>query len=114
MKLVDQDIDWHDGNLVDVQVNGLSAKKQDIRLYLDLYPGDEASASRRRYCCTGDGLRRFMINGDVPRLIRNSKAGNIEYMRMDFTETTEILTVFLFGAVIEAEAANFQLSEVKR
>jgi hypothetical protein len=114
MKLVDQDIDWHDGNLVDVQVSGLSAKKQDIRLYLDLYPSDETSTSRRRYCCTGDGLRRFLISGDVPRLVKNSKAGNIEYMRMDISGETEILTVFLFGAVIEAEATNFQLVEVKK
>lgn len=114
MKLVDQDIDWHDGNLVDVHVNGLSAKGQDVRLYLDLYPGDDVDGVRKRYCCTGKSLRKILFSGDIPRLTRNSKSGNIDFMRMEFTDDSEILILSLFGGVIEAEAADFQLAEVKK
>lgn len=114
MKLVDQDIDWHDGNLVDVQVNGLSAKSQDIRLYLDLYPGEDLDGARRRYCCVGKNLKRVLVSGDIARLTRNSKSGNIDFMRMEFTDESEILILSLFGGVIEAEAADFQLAEVKK
>lgn len=114
MKLVDQDIDWHDGNLVDVHVNGLSAKGQDVRLYLDLYPGDDIDGVRRRYCCTGKGLRKILFSGDIPRLTKSSKSGNIDFMRMEFTDDSEILILSLFGGVIEAEAADFQLAEVKK
>jgi len=114
MKLVDQDIDWHDGNLVDIHVNGLSAKGQEIRLYLDLYPGDDLDGARRRYCCVGKNLKRVLVSGDIPRLTGNSKSGNIDFMRMEFTDDTEILFLSLFGGVIEAEAAVFQMAEVKK
>lgn len=118
MRLVDQDIDWHDGNLVDVQVNGLvsgpAAKARDIRLYLDLYPGDDEDGVRKRYCCTGRGLKRVLISGDVARLVRSATSGNIDFMRMEFTDDSEILILSLFGGVIEAEAASFQLAEVKK
>jgi hypothetical protein len=114
MKLVDQDIDWHDGNLVDIQVNGLSAKVQDIRLYLDLYPNDDGDGGRRRYCCTGRNLRRVLLSGDVARLVKHRSSGNIDFMRMEFTDETEILIVSLFGGVIEAEAVDFEMAEVKK
>jgi hypothetical protein len=114
MKLVDQDIDWHDGNLVDVHVNGLAAKAQDVRLYLDLYPADDDGQERKRFCCVGKNLRRFLVSGDVARLGRNSKSGNIDFMRMEFTDDSEILILSLFGGVIEAEAAQFQMAEVKK
>jgi hypothetical protein len=114
MKLVDQDIDWHDGNLVDVHVNGLSAKSQDIRLYLDLYPSEDVDGARKRYCCVGKSLKRVLFSGDIPRFAKNSKSGNIDFMRMEFTDDTEILILSLFGGVIEAEAADFQLAEVKK
>jgi len=114
MKLVDQDIDWHDGNLVDVHVGGLSAKGQDIRLYLDLYPSEDVDGARKRYCCTGRSLRRVLFSGDIPRLTRHSKSGNIDFIRMEFTGDSEILIVTLFGGFIEAEAAEFQLVEVKK
>lgn len=114
MKLVDQDIDWHDGNLVDVHINGLSVKGQDVRLYLDLYPGDDVDGVRKRYCCTGKNLRKILFSGDIPRLTRNSKSGNIDFMRMEFTDDSEILILSLFGGVIEAEATDFQLAEVKK
>jgi hypothetical protein len=114
MKLVDQDIDWHDGNLVDIHVNGLPAKNQDIRLYLDLYPGDDESGTRKRYCCIGKSLKRVLFSGDIPRLSKNAKSGNIDFMRMEFTDETEILILSLFGGVIEAEAADFQMAEVKK
>lgn len=114
MKLVDQDIDWHDGNLVDVHVNGLSAKGQDIRLYLDLYPPDDEGGQRKRYCCTGKSVRRVLVSGDIPRLSKHAKSGNIDFMRMEFTDESEILILSLFGGVIEAEAADFQMAEVKK
>ncbi len=114
MKLVDQDIDWHDGNLVDIHVNGLSAKGQDVRLYLDLYPGDDVEGVRKRYCCLGRNLKRVLLSGDIPRLKKHSKSGNIDFMRMEFTDDSEILILSLFGGVIEAEAADFQLAEIKK
>jgi hypothetical protein len=114
MKLVDQDIDWHDGNLVDVHVNGISAKSQDIRLFLDLYPNEDGDAPRRRYCCVGRGLKKVLLNGDIQRLLRHGTSGNIDFMRIELTDDTEILTVSLLGGVIEAEATDFQLVEVKK
>ena len=59
MRLVEQDIDWHDGNLVDVHVAGLPGTRQTVRLFLDLYPDEEGVDRRRRYLCTGEGLRRI-------------------------------------------------------
>ncbi len=114
MRLVDQDIDWHDGNLVDIHINGLPGTKQTIRLLLDLYPGDENADTRRRYCCTGEGLKRVLFSGETGRIRKNSKSGNIDFMRVEHEDDGEILTLSLFGGVVEAEAANFQLVEVKK
>jgi hypothetical protein len=113
MRLVDQDIDWHDGNLVDVHISGLPGTKQTIRLFLDLYPDDENVDQRRRYCCTGEGLRRILFSGETGRIRKSSKSGNIDFMRVEDGQGGAILTVTLFGGVIEAEAIDFQLAEVK-
>ena len=113
MRLVEQDIDWHDGNLVDIHVAGLPGTKQTIRLFLDLYPDDEGADRRRRYCCTGEGLRRVLFSGDTRRILKQSKSGNIDFMRVEEGADSEILTVSLFGGALEAEAATFQLAEVK-
>lgn len=113
MRLVDQDIDWHDGNLVDIHISGLPGTKQIIRLFLDLYPDDENADKRRRYCCTGEGLRRVLFSGETSRIRKSSKSGNIDFMRVEEGQGGAILTVTLFGGVIEAEAVDFQLAEVK-
>jgi hypothetical protein len=111
MRLAEQDIDWHDGNLVDIHVAGLPGTKQTIRLFLDLYPDEEGVDRRKRYCCTGEGLRRVLVSGDTRRIQKNSKSGNIDFMRVEPGADTEILTVTLFGGVIEAEAQSFHLTE---
>ena len=49
------------------------------------------------------------MSGDIARLIKNRRAGNIDLMRMEFTAKTEILALSLFGGTIEAEAASFHL-----
>ena len=113
MRLVDQDIDWHDGNLVDIHISGLPGTKQTLRLFLDLYPDDENADKRRRYCCTGEGLRRVLFSGETSRIRKNSKSGNIDFMRVEEGQGGAILTVTLLGGVIEAEAVDFQLAEVK-
>lgn len=113
MRLVDQDIDWHDGNLVNIHISGLPGAKQAIRLFLDLYPDDENADKRRRYCCTGEGLRRVLFSGETSRIRNSSKSGNIDFMRLEHADGGNILTVSLFGGVIEAEAIDFQLVEVK-
>jgi hypothetical protein len=114
MRLAEQDIDWHDGNLVDIHIAGLPGMKQTIRLFLDLYPDEEGVDRRRRYLCTGEGLRRVLLSGDTGRLRKHSKSGNIDFMRVESGAETEILTVTLFGGVVEAEAQNFQLTEVAK
>jgi hypothetical protein len=82
-------------------------------VYLDLYPDDENADKRRRYCCTGEGLRRVLFSGEASRIRKSSKSGNIDFMRIEEGQGGAILTVTLFGGVIEAEAVDFQLAEVK-
>jgi hypothetical protein len=43
--------------------------------------------------------------------LTNSKSGNIDFMRVETGADTEILTVTLFGGVVEAEAQGFHLTE---
>jgi hypothetical protein len=113
MKIDPRDIDWHDGNLVDVQVSGLMGKRQELALLLDLYIDDSPDDSRRRCRCIGVDLKRILFHGDMSRLIKNSKAGNVDFMRIEATATSEILTISLFGGAIEAEATSFHLTEIK-
>jgi hypothetical protein len=111
MRLVEQDIDWHDGNLVDVHVAGLPGTRQTVRLFLDLFPDEEGADRRRRYLCTGEGLRRILFSAETARIRKSSKSGNIDFMRVEAGQDTEILTVTLFGGVVEAEALHFDLTE---
>ncbi|MGJ4941143.1 hypothetical protein ACQR1W_11280 [Bradyrhizobium sp. HKCCYLS1011] len=112
MLIAVDDIDWHDGILIDVQVSGLAQESQELRLILDLYSGKSADSGRKRYLCTGMSLARFLLSGDVVRLLRNRSAGNIDFMRLHTTADTEILVVCMFGGMIEAEAASFRLTEI--
>lgn len=111
MRLAEQDIDWHDGNLVDVHVVGLPGAKQTVRLFVDLFPDEEGVDRRKRYLCTGDGLKRILFSGETGRIRKQSKSGNIDFMRIEPGPETEILTVTLFGGVVEAEAQSFHLTE---
>jgi hypothetical protein len=113
MELEPGDIDWHDGNLVDVRVSGFMEEQQELILLLDLYPDAQSSASRRRYRCTAVGLTRIQLHGSVRRLIRHRGAGNVDFMHMDSDGSTEIMTIGLFGGLIEAEAASFHLTKVE-
>lgn len=109
--VVDADIDWHDGVLVDIALSGLAGAAQELALAVDLYPDGDPNARRRRYRCVGANVSRFLLSGDVARLLKNRAAGNICSMRMEFTATSEILVIDLLGGVIEAEATSFQLTE---
>ena len=111
VSLVDSDIQWHDGVLVDIQLTGLAGKDQRLTLTVDLYPDRDPKAGRRRYVCVGKKISRFLMSGDVARLIKNRRPGNIDFMRMEFTAKSEILVVSLFGGTIEAEAASFKLTK---
>ena len=114
MLLVDSDINWHDGVLVDIQLAGFAGQAQQLTLVVDLYPDRDPKAKRRRYVCVGRKLSRFLVSGDIARLIKNRRSGNIDFMRMEFTAKTEILALSLFGGTIEAEAASFQLIKQRR
>jgi hypothetical protein len=114
MRLADHGIDWHDGNLVDIHVAGLPGSKQTIRLFVDLYPDEEGALQRKRYVCTGEGLTRILFAGETGRIRKHSKSGNIDFMRVETGADTEILTVTLFGGVIEAEAQRFNLTEAAK
>ena len=110
------DFEWHDGNVVDLQLGSLAGgEAQELRLTVDLFPNDDPQARRKRYLCVGGGLSRFLISGHVARLMRrsdpSSSAGNIDFARMDYTENSEILVVVLFGGMIEAEALQFEFTE---
>ena len=105
------EINWHDGVLVDLRFSGLEANEPEFTLVVDLYPNDDRSAMRRRYHCTGTGVARFIMSGDIARLLKNRASGNIDLLRMEFTADTEILVVCLFGGTIEVEARSFCLTE---
>jgi hypothetical protein len=111
-RLVEYDFNWHDGVLVDLQLVGFGGERPEIRLVVDLYPDADPQTQRRRYVCVGDGLSRFFVKGDIPKLVDNANSGNIDWMRMDFTETTESVVLLLFGGYIEAEASTFTLAEL--
>jgi hypothetical protein len=108
------DFEWHDGNVVDLQLDGLAGRRQALRLTLDLFPSDDPQAVRKRYVCVGNGLSRFLASGDVSRLVKGngSSAGNIDFARIDYTADTEILVLVMFGGMIEAEASTFEFTEV--
>jgi hypothetical protein len=53
-----------------------------------------------------------LVSGDIGRLVKSAKSGNVDLMRMDFTADSEILVLSMFGGSIEAEAATFTLTEV--
>ena len=55
--------------------------------------------------------RRVLVSGDTQRIRKNSKSGNIDFMRVESGADTEILTVSLFGGTVEAEAQSFHLTE---
>ena len=96
------EINWHDGILRDIRVSGMSGGRQRLDLLVDLYPDTDPKSARRRYRCIGGRLRRFLVSGEIGRLIKNAKSGNIDRMRMDYTADSEILAVLLFGGNIEA------------
>jgi hypothetical protein len=110
--LVDHDFNWHDGVLVDLQLAGFGGERPEIRLVVDLYPDTVPQTQRRRYVCVGENLSRFLVKGDIPKLIDNAASGNIDWMRIDFAETTQVVVLLLFGGYIEAEATTFTLAEL--
>jgi hypothetical protein len=112
MSVVDSDIDWHDGVLFDIRLSGFVEEAPELTLVVGLYPDRGSKSNRRRYSCVGSNLSRFLISGDVARFLKNRVAGNVYSMRMDFTASSEILIVDLFGGMIEAEATSFQLTEI--
>ena len=111
MSVVNSDISWHDGILVDIRLSGFAEEVPELTLVVDLYPDSDSKSSRRRYSCVGTNLSRFLMSGDVARFLKNRTAGNVYSMRMDFTASSEILIVDLFGGMIEAEATSFQFTE---
>jgi hypothetical protein len=112
-RLVEHDFSWHDGVLIDMRFAGFGGEPCELRLTVDLYPERDPKSQRKRYLCVGEGLSRFFVKGDLPRMMKNRESGNIYFMRMDFTESTEIIIVDLFGGMIEAEASAFTLTELK-
>lgn len=105
------EINWHDGVLVDLRLSGFAEGEQEFTLVVDLYPDDDGLAQRRRYHCIGTNVSRFVMSGDIGRLLKNRSPGNIDLLRMEFTADTEILVVCLFGGTIEVEARSFRLME---
>ena len=110
------DFEWHDGNLVDLQLAGFVGEPRELRMTIDLYPSDDPQAQLQRYLCVGRGLSRFLVSGDMARITKHvspdSFAGNIDFARMDQSADTEILVVVLFGGMIEAEASTFEFTEI--
>jgi hypothetical protein len=104
-------INWHDGVLVEFGLSGFAGERQEFTLVVELYPDVHPASKRRRYDIVGANPSRFVLTGDLARLIEHRQAGNIDYMRMDYTADKEILVVQLFGAMIEVEAASFRLTE---
>ncbi len=108
------DFEWHDGNVVDLQLGGFAGGRQELRLTIELFASDDPQAQRRRYICVGNALSRFLVHGDIRRIIDRSSsdsAGNIDFARMDYAADSEILVIVLFGGMIEAEASNFEFTE---
>jgi hypothetical protein len=105
------DFEWHDGNLLDLQLTGLAGERQDLRLTIEIYVERHPQAPRKRYVCVGSPLKRFLVSGDVARITRASGHGNINFARRDYTDDTEILTILLFGGMVEAEASSFEFTE---
>jgi len=95
-----------------LQLAGFGGELPEIRLVVDLYPDTDARTQRRRYVCVGEDLSRFLVKGDIAKLADGADSGNIDQMRIDFTETTEIVVLLLFGGYIEAEATTFTLAEL--
>ena len=89
------EFEWHDGNLIDLQLVGFVGEPRELRMTIDLYPSDDPQAQLKRYLCVGRGLSRFLVSGDVARITKHvspaSSAGKIEAEASTF-EFTEIVS----------------------
>jgi hypothetical protein len=110
--LVETDFNWHDGVLVDLQFVNFGGERPGIQLTVDLYPDTDPHTERRRYRSVGAGLTRFVMNGDMTKFAKAANSGNIDWMRMDFTDTTEVVVLLMFGGYLELEATTFTLTEL--
>ena len=76
--LVETDFNWHDGVVVDLQFVAFGGACPGIQLTVDLYPDTDPQSERRRYLCGGDGLTRFVMNGDTTKFAKAANSGNID------------------------------------
>jgi hypothetical protein len=96
-RLVEFDFNRHDGVLVDLQLAGFGRERPEFGLVVDLYPATDPHSRRRRYPWVGHDPARFLVKGDIPKLVGRATSGNIERMRTDLTKHTEAV-VLLFAA----------------
>jgi hypothetical protein len=52
------------------------------------------------------------MNEDMTKFAKAANSGNIDWMRMDFTDTTEVVVLLMFGGYLELEATTFTLTEL--
>ena len=105
MRLAEQDIDWHDGNLVDIHVAGSAGPKQTLRLFLDLYP-DERRRPAQALRCTGEDLASCFPR---PPHSQARKSGNIDFMRVEPAPTRNPDVSLSAGG--RSRSATFHLTE---
>jgi hypothetical protein len=110
-------VTWHDGRLLHFGFSNQISdpNPSDFELYVELYPifafPHASNLQRFRYKILGKNALRFSVFGDVTLLKHNQSAGNIDYMRHDYTKTGEILNISLFGGYLNVEAQTFTICD---
>jgi len=106
------DLNWHDGVLVDLHVSGLMGTVQHLDLICDLYAEGVDSENRLRLRCRAESVRAFRSSLDLSRLMRHRGAGNINYCHMIEEDGVYHLTLMLFGGTLEVSATQFSMERI--
>ena len=106
----DNELEWHDGVLDDMYVNG----NGDIKFSLHLYPASAAKA-RVRYILNCNGVTSLSSSIDFYALVQNKRAGNINNGRIETSQMgVSVLKLFLSDGYIELTASKVTIEQASR
>lgn len=100
------ELEWHDGSIGDIHVEGNGA----IHIVCDLYPSSTAK-TREKFSLSCNGLVAFACTIDFLALLNNRKAGNINNGRIEsLSKSVSVLKLFLSDGYIQITAKKITIS----
>jgi hypothetical protein len=102
-----EDLRWHDGNILSLELvpdsNGISK----INIMVDLYDNAVRAPGRETFSIQCIGVSVFNAICDLKELVKNSKSGSIH----DCTVKRDSLRLSLYDGYIEIRATEFRWSK---